>query len=135
MSRLFKRFGFHLSWSLIFVCLIVCSFSTTVAQKVRLRAQINPNCETQGGLEGLKYADIYADGNMAVQGSYNCRGVFIYDLTNPDAPVLASVYNPAPTQAFLEAIVIGNRGYFGSGGPFARPAPQRGEGWHLFYFT
>ncbi len=48
-------------------------------------------------------------------GSYNCRGVFIYDITNPDAPVLANWYNPGANQQFLEAIVIGNRGYFGSG--------------------
>jgi len=82
------------------------------AQKVRLRAQITPNC---GSTSNLKFADIYADGNIAVQGSYNCRGAFIYDLTNPDAPVLASWYNPGNNQQFLEAIVVGTRGYFGSG--------------------
>ncbi len=82
------------------------------AQKVRLRAQINPPCATTSI---AKFADIYADGNIAVQGSYNCRGAFIYDLTNPDAPVLAAWYNPGANQQFLEAVVIGNRGYFGSG--------------------
>jgi hypothetical protein len=41
--------------------------------------------------------------------------VFIFDVSNPDAPVLSSWYNPAPNLQFLEAIVIGNRGYFGSG--------------------
>jgi hypothetical protein len=82
------------------------------AQKVRLRSQSTPTCATSSN---LKFADIYADGNIAVMGSYNCRGVFIYDLTNPDAPVLANWYNPGANQQFLEAIVIGNRGYFGSG--------------------
>lgn len=85
------------------------------AQKVRLRSQSNPACTSSSGAN-LKFADIYADGNIAVMGSYGCRGVFIFDITNPDAPVLASWYNPTPNQQFLEAIVVGNRGYFGSGG-------------------
>ena len=82
------------------------------AQKVRLRAQITPECGTNSL---AKFADISADGNIAVQGSYNCRGAFIYDISNPDAPKLAAWYNPGNNQQFLEAIVIGNRGYFGSG--------------------
>ncbi|MGD9561189.1 MAG: FG-GAP-like repeat-containing protein [Pyrinomonadaceae bacterium] len=83
------------------------------AQNVRLRAQITPPCDSQGS--SFKYADIYADGNIAVQGSYNCRGAFIYDISNPDAPFLAGWYNPGNNQQFLEAIVVGDRGYFGSG--------------------
>ena len=82
------------------------------AQKVRLRAQITPDC----GVDSIsKFADIYADGNIAVQGSFNCRGAFIYDVSNPDAPILSAWYNPGGNQQFLEAIVVGNRGYFGSG--------------------
>lgn len=84
-------------------------------QKVRLRAQIAPECTVVSGNPDWKYADIWADGNIAVQGSYNCRGAFIYDISNPDAPVLAAHYNPGGSQQFLEAIVVGNRGYFGSG--------------------
>lgn len=87
-------------------------FSESAAQKIRLRSQITPTC---GTTSALKFADIYADGNIAVVGSYNCRGVFIFDVSNPDAPTLSSWYNPTPSQQFLEAIVIGNRGYFGSG--------------------
>ena len=93
--------------------LIVLAFSlSAAAQKVRLRSQSTPTCATSSA---LKFADIYGDGNIAVMGSYNCRGAFIYDITNPDAPVLANWYNPGANQQFLEAIVIGNRGYFGSG--------------------
>ena len=88
--------------------------SNAFGQRVRLRSEITPNCTSSVGAN-LRYADIYADGNIAVQGSYGCRGVFIYDLTNPDAPVLSSWYNPGANQQFLEAIVVGNRGYFGSG--------------------
>ena len=96
------------------------------AQKVRLRSQITPTCASTSN---LKFSDIYADGNIAVQGSFNCRGVFIYDITNPDAPVLASWYNPGANQQFLEAIVVGNRGYFGSG------SPSTGVGVHIVDLT
>ena len=85
----------------------------TSAQKVRLRSLVTPPCDSGGS--NLRFADLYGDGNIAVQGSYACRGAFIYDISNPDAPVLASWYNPGNNQNFLEAIVVGNRGYFGSG--------------------
>jgi hypothetical protein len=107
--------GKVLSKKLLFaIAVFVASFATNIdAQKVRLRSQITPVCTNT--TSRLKFADITADGNIAVQGSYNCRGAFVYDITNPDAPILASHYNPGANQQFLEAIVIGNRGYFGSG--------------------
>ena len=100
-----------------FVIAILALVSASVAvpvsaQKVRLRGLIAPNC---GSSSSLKYADIYGDGNIAVMGSYNCRGAFIVNVSNPDNPTLSSWYNPSPSQQFLEAIVIGNTGYFGSG--------------------
>ena len=98
--------------SILFV-LLAGSFSDGKAQKVRLRSQITPACDSGGG--NFKFSDIYADGNIAVQGGYGCHGAFIYDITNPDVPVLANYYNPGNSQQFLEAIVVGNRGYFGSG--------------------
>jgi hypothetical protein len=99
---------------LIAFCLVATFSINTSGQKVRLRSQITPTCtSTQGA--SLKFADIFAEGNIAVQGSYGCKGVFIYDMTDPDAPVLASWYNPGNNQQFLEAIVLGDRGYFGSG--------------------
>ena len=55
------------------------------AQKVRLRSQMTPACTSVSGAN-LKYADVYADGNIAVQGSYGCRGVFIYDIYQPGCP-------------------------------------------------
>lgn len=84
------------------------------AQRVRLRAQLTPPCPAVGNVN-WKFADIYAEGGIAVQGTYNCRGAFIYDISNPDAPVVASWYNPGENQQFLEAVVMGGRGYFGSG--------------------
>ncbi len=110
--------GFRSSFAsliLIVSSLLLVSASVS-AQKLRLRSNINPFCTRPDGTStNLKFADIYADGNLAVQGTYNCRGVFIYDLSNPDAPVLASHYNPGNNIQFLEAIVVGDRGYFGSG--------------------
>ena len=98
----------------IFVLALICGAMslTAAAQQVRLRAQITPDC---GSSSTLKFADIYADGNIAVQGSYSCRGAFIYDISDVDHPVLASWYNPGGNIQFLEAVVVGNRGYFGSG--------------------
>jgi hypothetical protein len=95
----------------LILSVLVFTFSSA-AQKVRLRSQSTPTC---GTTSNLKFSDIYGDGNIAVMGSYNCRGAFIYDISNPDAPVLSNWYNPGNNQQFLEAIVVGNRGYFGSG--------------------
>src|SRR5688500_14728989 len=89
------------------LAIALASAGHTHGQTVRLRAQVTPAC---GGVNPrLRFADIYAQGNIAVQGSYGCRGAFIYDISNPDAPVLASWYNPGGNRQFLEAIVIGNR--------------------------
>lgn len=100
-----------------------------VAQKVRLRSQLTPNCTQVRSSTGWKFADLYGDGNIAVQGSYGCNGVFIYDVTDPDAPILASVYNPGNTYQFLEAVVIGNRGYFGIGAQGT--STSTGDGVHI----
>lgn len=97
----------------VFILGIVECFSVS-AQRVRLRSRTTPSCPAvRSASRG--FADLFGDGNIAVQGSYGCNGAFIYDITNPDAPVVASWYNPGDNQQFLEAIVVGNRGYFGSG--------------------
>ncbi|MGH9948758.1 MAG: FG-GAP-like repeat-containing protein, partial [Pyrinomonadaceae bacterium] len=100
--------------TLLFSVLVFAS-TFAIAQQVRIRSRIAPPCTTVTGNPNWKYSDIFADGNIAVMGSFNCRGAFIIDISNPDAPTLASWYNPGNNQQFLEAIVIGNRGYFGSG--------------------
>ena len=110
--RNFSKLNFFIILTVLFAATF-CENQTAFAQKVRLRAQITPDCNSGNSI--FKFADIYADGNIAVQGSYGCRGAFIYDVSNPDAPKLASWYNPGNNQQFLEAIVVGNRGYFGSG--------------------
>jgi hypothetical protein len=86
------------------------------AQKVRLRSHIAEPCTSpSGSVPRWKYSDLFGDGNIAVHGSYSCRGAFIYDISNPDSPQFAAHYNPGNNQQFLEAVVVGNRAYFGSG--------------------
>jgi hypothetical protein len=105
----------NLKFNAVFIGLALLLFglqAENFARTIKLRGQIAPGCATTSS---LKYADIYADGNIAVMGSYNCRGAFIFDISNPNAPVLRNWYNPGANQQFLEAIVVGNRGYFGSG--------------------
>ena len=96
----------------LFIVVVCLGTSAQAVKNYKLRSSINPGCATTSA---LKFSDIYADGNIAVMGSYNCRGVFIFNISNPDAPVLSSWYNPGANLQFLEAIVIGNRGYFGTG--------------------
>lgn len=122
------------------VALIIFAFALCVSAQntfgVKLRGQLTPACAASGN---LKYADVYADGNIAVQGGFNCKGAFIYDISNPESPVLASWYNPAPQNHFIEAIVIGNRGYFGSGGASSPSSggalPGTGSGVHIVDLT
>jgi hypothetical protein len=92
-----------------FFLVSLCSVAN--AQNISLRSNISPSTIAST----LKYADLYADGNLAVLGTYNARGVYIFDISNPDNPVLASWYNPTPAQQMLEAVVRNNIGYFGSG--------------------
>jgi hypothetical protein len=106
-----------------------------LAQNLPLRANMLPSCAPDSGFYYWKFADIYADGNIAVQGTYNCRGVFIWDVSDPDNPVLASHYNPTPAQAFLEVTVKGNRGYFGSGGLYPTGMADSGDGVHIVDLT
>ncbi len=104
------------------------------AQKVRLRSQITPTCTSNQG-SSLKFSDLTGSGNIVVLGGYGCKGAFIFDVSNPDAPVLAAHYNPAPAQHFLEAIVIGNRAYFGSGGASGPGSSTGGDGVHIVDLT
>ncbi len=98
--------------SLVFAIVFALLPIAVSAQPIKLRSQITPQCT---GTASSRFADIHADGNIAVMGSFACRGAFIFDISNPDSPQLLNWYNPGANRQFLEAIVIGNRGYFGSG--------------------
>lgn len=85
------------------------------AQKIRLRSQIKPNCQVTPPYRPWEFfGDISASENVAVHGGYGCYGAFIYDISNPDAPVLAKWFRPHPKVHFHEIFVAGNRGYLGS---------------------
>ena len=99
---------FQLGIALLAVLLLCLSAR---AQNITLRGRSNPSAV----VSNLKYADLYGEGNIAVLGTYNARGAYIFDISNPDNPVLASWYNPQPAQQMLEALVRNNIGYFGSG--------------------
>lgn len=109
-----------LKHSFLLVVISALAVISASAQHVRLRSQIAPPCTSSQGASA-KYADLFAEGDIAVQGSYGCRGAFIYDILNPDAPVLANYYDPvrpgttSTKEQFLEAIILNGRGYFGSG--------------------
>lgn len=90
-----------------FVVLLLCSNAS--GQNISLRGQV----DTLPSIE--EYTDVYAEGNIAVIGTWKSKGALIVNITNPDAPVLASHYNPVPAQQMLEALVRNNIGYFGSG--------------------
>jgi hypothetical protein len=133
MSRL-AAFLSRFTVAAFVLILVVLDCGTVYAQKLRLRSHVDPACVAASGNPSWKYADIYADGKIAVQGGYNCSGAFIYDLSDPQNPVLASAYDPVPHQAFIEAVVVGNRGYFGSGG--SNPGlPAQGDGVHIVDLT
>ncbi|HZH35384.1 MAG TPA: FG-GAP-like repeat-containing protein [Pyrinomonadaceae bacterium] len=103
--------GAKFIWQALVVLFVLAGVISVEAQNIRLRSNRDPLTSTSR----TKYADITADGNIAVMGSYSARGAWIYDVSDPDNPVLKSHYNPGNNQQFLEAIVVGNRAYFGSG--------------------
>jgi hypothetical protein len=77
---------------------------------------------------GFPYADVWAEGNYAYVGSRDHEapgigsGVYIFDISNPNAPSLAAHYNPPAGTPFRDIKVVGGIGYFASEG---------GEGIHI----
>jgi hypothetical protein len=105
-SVIFYKLGY------IVVLLLVFSLHLPAqAQNIRLRSQMDPSSV----VSNWQYADLYGEGNVAVLGTYDARGAYIFDISDPDKPALASWYNPSPAQQMLEALVRNNIGYFGSG--------------------
>src|SRR5687768_16820159 len=113
---------------IVAVLIGIFCFDAFAVETFRLRANINPTCPATDPI--AKFADVFAENNTAVMGSYSCKGAFIFDITNPDAPILANWYNPGNSRQFLEAVVFNNRGYFGSGNN-----PTGGGGVHIVDLT
>jgi uncharacterized membrane protein len=68
------------------------------------------------------YAGVWGDGNFAYVGSERRNGVLIYDITNPDAPVLASYYGQTGPIDMEDIKVANGIGYF---------ADNMGSGLHI----
>ena len=102
------------------VTLLAIFVSAAFAQGIHttLRSQKNDYPAYQS------YAGVWGDGNYAYLGSERRNGVLIYDISNPDAPVLASYYNPTtPNSLDMEDIKVANGvGFF---------ADNMGSGLHI----
>jgi hypothetical protein len=94
--------------------------TTTAAQSVGIHVALRSNVDPYHNTYE-QYASIWGDGNFAYVGSERNYGVLIYDITNPDAPVLASHY--APTVIDMEDVKVASGvGYFAS---------NMGDGLHI----
>ena len=92
--------------------------SSTWAQGIHVTLRSNPDPYPAY----QSYAGVWGDGNYAYVGSERRNGVLIYDITNPDAPVLASYYG-ATGPIDMEDIKVANGiGYF---------ADNMGSGLHI----
>ena len=62
-----------------------------------------------------RYANVWGDGNYAYVGSYEATGVLIFDISNPDSPVLVANYTDPGHDSMLEDVEVKNGiGYFAS---------------------
>ncbi len=68
------------------------------------------------------YSGVWGDGNYAYIGSERRNGVLIYNITNPDAPVLASYYGQSGPIDMEDIKVANGIGYF---------ADNMGSGLHI----
>ena len=96
--------------------LVLLASPAVLAQGIHitLRGNVNPNPGTD------HYSDVVAEGNFAYVSSWhNTSGVWIFDVSNPDAPKFVTKYAPSGTSLNMQGIeVLNGIGYFGddSGG-------------------
>ena len=89
---------------------MMCLLTSALAQgiHVSLRAQANPFSGYQN------YASVWGDSHYAYVGSERRNGVLIYDVANPDAPVLVGQYAPANSFDMEDVKAANGVGYFAS---------------------
>jgi choice-of-anchor B domain-containing protein len=76
---------------------------------VKLRANANPFPAHH------RYANVWGDGHYAYVGSYIAAGVLIFDISNPDSPVLVANYTDPGHDLTMEDVEVKNGiGYFAS---------------------
>ena len=95
-----------------------CFVGSAHAQGIHttLRSQANPYGFYQS------YAGVWGDGNYAYVGSERRNGILIFDITNPDAPVLASYYGQSGPIDMEDIKVQNGIGFF---------ADNMGSGLHI----
>jgi hypothetical protein len=87
---LFRSFLFHSCSALFLLSLALVGSASAQGTNVVLRANANPRpahhsyANVWGNVSGSK--------TFAYVGSYDANGVLIFDITNPDAPILAANY-------------------------------------------
>jgi len=90
------------------ILLLVSAASFAQGIHVTLRSHVDP----YDGFE--TYSGVWGDGNFAYLGSERRNGVLIYDITNPDAPVLAFYYGSTGPIDMEDIKVANGIGYFAS---------------------
>jgi hypothetical protein len=102
----------------VFLFIAACLVASAQAQGIHttLRSHTNPYGAYQS------YAGVWGDGNYAYIASERRNGVLIYDISNPDAPVLASYYAPSNSLDMEDVKVSNGVGFF---------ADNMGSGLHI----
>jgi hypothetical protein len=101
-----RQFYFVKPWGIVLI--LLCGYAAIAsAQGVHVALRSNPSPRAANA-----YADVVASGNYAYLSTAGGTGVYIYDVSNPDAPTLVSHY---PGGSKMEGIQVSNGvGYFGS---------------------
>jgi hypothetical protein len=80
-----SRIGIRAFWTVLLAGSLA-GLASGQGINIRLRANANPKPAHH------RYANVWGNGNFAYVGSYDANGVLIFDITNPDAPILAANY-------------------------------------------
>lgn len=111
-----SRYRFAQRFALLFLPFLLTVAAFAQGIHTTLRSQANPYGAYQS------YASVWGDGHYAYIGSERRNGVLIYDISNPDAPVLVSYYAPSNSLDMEDVKVSNGIGYF---------ADNMGSGLHI----
>jgi hypothetical protein len=90
---------------------VVLSVQATFAQGIHVTLRGNSNPSPGQWV----YSDVVGDGNFAYVASWhNTAGVWIFDVSNPDAPKFLTHYAPSATTNMQAIQVLNGIGYFGT---------------------
>ncbi len=85
-----SRFSIRALWTMFLLLAVLAGLASAQGINIKLRANADPHPAHH------RYANVWGNvgtkGTFAYVGSYDANGVLIFDITNPDAPILASNY-------------------------------------------